>query len=347
MRGLVHAGFAIFLGCGGTPAPEILAVSDSGRISAIAPAGPDLYWGVMNNGIDSCDGAFFRTHVASGVTTNLASGCVASITVDSTEVRWSTLPGCCFVGGDLWAMQLDGSTPVKRATGINFYGAAAGPGGTYVGAGWRDGGSGLDEVGILVYPVDGGSPSVLATAGDAGGRVFHEVPVAVATDATHVYWVDDIWGDGIPFGQVDGSLVSVPFTGGSPTVLVSGQNPYALAVDSASLYWTNPDQVDGKGGSLVKIPLGGGTPVVLASGLSGPSGLTVAGSFVYWTNTGGAFHGIGSLMKIPVSGGKPTTVKTGLSFDTAFGVIVPPGPVAFDGTYVYFADSSTIYRLRE
>lgn len=55
-------------------------------------------------------------------------------------------------------------------------------------------------------------------------------PVAIAADATTMYWVN----------IADGRLRSAPVTGGMPTTIASGQGrPSAIAVAGNVVYWVN------------------------------------------------------------------------------------------------------------
>src|ERR1700733_2755654 len=61
-------------------------------------------------------------------------------------------------------------------------------------------------------------------------------PVAIAVDATSVYWGNAGCSGGLPG---DRSVMKVPVGGGAVTTLASGQDPVALAVDAMNAYWTN------------------------------------------------------------------------------------------------------------
>jgi hypothetical protein len=75
-----------------------------------------------------------------------------------------------------------------------------------------------------------------------------EGPVAIAVDATSVYWTNTT-----PVPQnPTGTVMKVGLAGGVPTTLATGQSgPEAIAVDATSVYWAN-EVGDGQG-SVMKV----------------------------------------------------------------------------------------------
>jgi hypothetical protein len=112
---------------------------------------------------------------------------------------------------------------------------------------------------VMKAPIGGGNATQLAS-----GQSF---AIAIAVDASNVYWTD----------QTAGTVMSVPIGGGSPTTLASGQNaPSALAVDAMNVYWTNSGN-----GTVMRVPIGGGAATVLASGQSGTC-IALNAASVFW-----------------------------------------------------------------
>ncbi len=184
-------------------------------------------------------------------------------------------------------------------------------------------------------PVAGGAPMVLA----AGPNIV--LPVALAVDATSVYWVD----------QELGTAQSVPLDGGVPVLLASGLGfPGALSLHGQTLYVaTWPANFYGPdAGSVLALPLDGGGPTVLAAGvgigeiywtsvnvvLAYPSSIrvyealfTTNRSAAYWVDLGGG------LSSVPLSGGTPSVLAT------------IPNCAGFRACYAMAADDQSVYAL--
>ncbi len=184
-------------------------------------------------------------------------------------------------------------------------------------------------------------------------------PVALAVDATHVYWTE-------AYGGVD----RAPLSGGSATYLGGTSGASGIALDAAHVYW-DFDDVEATllgGGTatillpvpfgaeaytrglaidatslyflfnsspqeqLESMPVGGGPPTVLASGWSytgadsSPCVVDVDDTSVYWANQS---TGPGSVQAVPKGGGSPVTLAAGQ--DGAF-------CVAHDDTRVYWTN---------
>jgi hypothetical protein len=147
----------------------------------------------------------------------------------------------------------------------------------------------------------------------ASGQV---VPASVATDGTHVYWVND----------GDGAVRKVPIGGGAVTTLATGpQGPISVAVDGTNVYWVNWEN-----GTVNEVPVGGGSVTTLATGQENPRSVAVDGANVYWVNYGTAWGSPdGTVNEVPVGGGSVTTLATGQDY---------PWSVAVDGTNVYWVN---------
>jgi hypothetical protein len=151
-----------------------------------------------------------------------------------------------------------------------------------------------------------------------------EQPMAIAVDATNVYWTE-FWS---------AAVMTVPLTGGTPATLAPRQLDYAyeggfrgdMAVDATSVYWNTLTEV-------LKVPLAGGTPVVIGAVQDDMTGMVIDSTHVYWI---GNQVGHGVVMKAPLGGGDWTTLASDIGI---------PGSLAVDATSVYFADGRKLMKV--
>jgi hypothetical protein len=201
----------------------------------------------------------------------------------------------------------------------------------------------------------------LAKAGGAPIELASEQgqPIAIAVDATHVYWVNLSGGIGrapIGGGTVEssptpgngvysalglqgdylyytrytdaGAVLRMPKTGGVEEVLASGQiYPSGLAVDANHVYWAHlSDQ------GIQRLPLAGGTPELFNASPNVRVGLTLDDDYVYWLQESSGTAGrVGRRLK---QGGSEEPVVVDL---TAF---YSGGNLVLDGSYVYWGAPS-------
>ncbi len=134
---------------------------------------------------------------------------------------------------------------------------------------------------------------------------------SMASDASHIYWVD--------YGM--GRVLRAAKSGGSAELIATGQpGPFGIAVDAEAVYWTNF-----AGGTVMRAGKSGGAPVVLASGQQNPTSIAVSVGYVVWTNVG-----TGTVSAIDTDGQTLRTLATGQSFSSA---------LVADDYFVYWANA--------
>jgi hypothetical protein len=136
-------------------------------------------------------------------------------------------------------------------------------------------------------------------------------PLAIALDATNVYWT------------TGSDVRSMPIDGGDVAVLGEPGAGYDLALDEQNLYWA--DTI----GRIYKLPLAGGDAVNLAAGTRTPTAIAVDESNVYWVDSG--------LKSVPIEGGDVTLLAPSENANQPLAIAVGP-----DGLYT--AGSSSFYR---
>ncbi|WP_437625329.1 hypothetical protein [Sorangium sp. So ce1151] len=153
-------------------------------------------------------------------------------------------------------------------------------------------------------------------------------PLAIAVDATHVYWTHEDTGE----------IMRAPIAGGAPAILVESCPTPGLAVSEAGIYWTcspsggvEHDVPTGVYSAPLSAPLGGGTPVLLSTaGLEDPVGLALDATSIY---VGDNY----AVMKLPIQGGAAEELALGSGSRR----------VRVDDTHVYWtnADASSVRKV--
>ena len=195
------------------------------------------------------------------------------IVVDGTRVIWMQSDG-------LEAEAIGGGPAVSLAPLAQA--GAVGPEGLAIGGGNLYALSSAD--GSLVrMPLGGGTLATLVTR--------PEVPVALAVDATNLYWT------ALDRTSTSGLVLQMPLEGGAPTTLATAHlgTLGGIAVDGSNVYFpdlgTSPCGVQ-TCGAIVKVPIGGGAAVTVASAPSYGYGSTLAvdATSVYFTSARGVFR---------------------------------------------------------
>ena len=153
--------------------------------------------------------------------------------------------------------------------------------------------------------------------------------LALATDATYLYWVDQ--GDASQSYQ-NGSVMRATLAGGAPEVLASGITTRAsgASVDATGIYWTDTT-------GLQSLPLGGGTPTPLVSGQTNAQSVAVDGAAAYWCASG-------SVWKLGHGDTTPVSLASASNLIPPYGSTYGNGParmLTLDATYVYWAERGT------
>jgi hypothetical protein len=145
-----------------------------------------------------------------------------------------------------------------------------------------------------------GPPGAVAYAPLAGGAIRtlttvaqDAVPVAIAVDATDVYWVDD--------SGYAPSVHRIPIAGGPVTDIAFAKTPgRALALDDDAVYWTDNGCLYKHAKATAGADVGDAGAAgghALACGLN-DGAIALAGGYLYFGASGG-------LARVPTAGGTP------------------------------------------
>jgi hypothetical protein len=175
---------------------------------------------------------------------------------------------------------------------------------------WVAGASGSDGA-IMRSAIGGGGATAIYSS--------QQIPQAVVTDGTHVFWAD--WGtfDSMGHSNNDGTLWQGSVDGTATALkLASSQSaPSAIAIDSQNVYWVNlgPLGADNfpalNSGSVMKVPIGGGTATAIANAQAVPVSILVSGGTVYWSEYGLSAPGL--IMSASTSTSAITPLVDGLN----------------------------------
>jgi hypothetical protein len=144
-------------------------------------------------------------------------------------------------------------------------------------------------------------------------------PVALAVDATHVYWLS--------FGNFEGTsaaLRRVERAGGEPETLAAATgHPHTLALDAAHVYWSDD-------AGLRRLPKSGGAPEVVAA-VRSVVAIALDGTHVYLKEG----YGRGAISRIPRTGGALERLAEDQGADS----------LAQDGEALYWTSAGQVLRL--
>jgi len=185
-----------------------------------------------------------------------------------------------------------------------------------------------DRSTVNAMSLQGGGRSTLASGQDS--------PMAVALDATNLYWLETLCCGG---GGQPGRIKTMPKLGGTTTLVMDNLvSPWGrLAVDSGNVYWSEGGPMTGPNGvgRIARAPLTGGSDTTVASGFLTEARLfLMTDQFVYVADAG-------TIKKLPITGGFPERLYAGPNGANYIAAL------ATNGSSLYFADSvsGTILRM--
>jgi hypothetical protein len=265
---------------GGTPQP----LTGSQDAYAVAVDSSHVYFtGDYSTGGSPKSGSatgLFSAPIGGGTPTLLASAWAMQIVVDDTNVYGA-------IGG-LWAVPIGGGAQTTLSSKVQPSipaQIAVYAGNVYVPT------SPLGGAGITAVPTAGGSPQVLVSN--------RAMPVAVAVDASGIYWGE------YSYQSLAGGIFRAGLDGSNVTQLATDDDVSGFAIDDTNVYWS-AQHLD----VVRSVPKAGGSTTTLATGLDGPAGLVAQGGNVYWAEQPYVDASLGGEGEGGVSGGSPATSVT-------------------------------------
>lgn len=264
----------------GGGATTTLAALQGGPVG-LAVDTTSVYFTEDNLGPSALPGAVVQMPLQGGAQTTLSSyGVPGAIAVAATGPVWVETSWIVSapIGGGAPSTLATVTAPWPITCGLLFGGLALAP----TSAVWTT--SDIEtQASATLYetPLDGGASTQLAM----GGTI-----VAVAADATSVYWTGGVLQTSGVYLIPMGAVMKAPLAGGTPVTLASASlSPWGgMAVDEASVYYAEVDGSSASTGAVMKVPIGGGTPVTLSAGVSA-SGIAVDATSVYFLAESGVF----------------------------------------------------------
>jgi sugar lactone lactonase YvrE len=197
-----------------------------------------------------------------------------------------------------------------------------------------------------IFGAGGGNVVKVSLCGGTPITVARANAMALAIDATNVYWTDS------PIGA-DLTVYAAGKTGGTPRALatLSYAPPYpargasGIAVDSSAVYVLGLGDTAAtcsgsithcQPGYVIRVPLDGAAPTTLATLDTQPSAIAVDATGVYWvTMSPAGAPGVpssqsqGTVVSAPLAGGSVTTLATGRT---------QPQGLSVQGSMLYWVD---------
>jgi len=281
-----------------------VTLSSSESATALAVDATNLYW------INS-SGSVVKAGISGGspVTLIASQDGPQGIALDAANVYWTTSDG------NLVSIPKSGGSLITIASGQSgILGLAVQGANAYWGA--------SDGTSYAILTARTASAGAGAPPTEVSSQLGGAQPVAIAVDASNVYWTTKS-------GLFSAPLGGPPDGGSAPQSLggVGGNGVSALAIDTSTAYWGS---FASGSGTVQKVALAGGGTTQLASGQFGPNGIATDGANVYWTTQAGL------VLKLPVAGGTPTTLASVSNGGT--GIVV-------DATTVYWASGNTVQKI--
>ncbi|AKT39428.1 hypothetical protein [Chondromyces crocatus] len=232
---------------------QMIATGQSYPFIGIAVADDHVYW------TNYTDGTVRRALIIGGGEETLATGQAnpKGIVVDATHAYWANNNGTIMRhprGGSAQPPEL-----LSSVSGTKPYGVALGNGGIY----WTVASANVGSIQFL--PLAGGPPAPIAEQQD--------LPLYLATDTEHVYWVNTAAGP---------SIARAPLAGGAVDVLGSSPSAgaYGMTVAGDDVYFTNHQQ-----GTITRAPSSPPEQAqVLVTGQGRPRMIAADDLAIYWVN---------------------------------------------------------------